>query len=48
MEKRFLVHAVPQRPVLLLIVIVGHASHLTIDLNDLAHKNNVILFYCRL
>ena len=42
MQKVFLVHAVHQRPVLLLVD--GHASHLTLDLIDLARKKYVILF----
>ena len=41
MKKIFLVHAVPQRPVLLLID--GHKSHLTLELIDLARANDVIL-----
>ena len=42
MKKVFLVHAVSQRPVMLLVD--GHASHVTMDLIELARDNNVILF----
>ena len=42
MKKLFLVHAVSQRPVMLLVD--GHASHVTMDLIELARDNNVILF----
>ena len=42
MQKIFLVHAVHQRPVFLLVD--GHSSHMILDLIDLARENNIILF----
>ena len=42
MQKVFLVHAVHQQPVLLLVN--GHASHLTLDLIDLASKTRCYSF----
>ena len=42
MHKVFLEFAVPQRPVMLFVD--GHKSHLSLELIDLARKNNVILF----
>ncbi len=41
MKKVFLVYAVSQRPVLLLVD--GHASHVNLELIDIARDNNIIL-----
>lgn len=42
MKKVFLQYCGSQRPVLLFVD--GHASHITIDIIDLARENNIILF----
>ena len=42
MQKFFLVLAVHQQPVFLLVD--GHSSHMTLDLIDLARENSIILF----
>ncbi len=42
MKKIFLVHAVSQRPVIL--IVDGHGSHVNLELIDLARNNNIILF----
>ena len=42
MNKAFLKHCGSQRPVLLFVD--GHASHITLDVIDVAKENDVILF----